>query len=85
MKSTGRRSNVPPNARYIKGDVTCLDQLEPAFSEHLDSVLHIVGQVSLVRSYNDPTLDLRTNVGARSMCFSCVLSTVCPGSFMPAR
>lgn len=61
-ESTGQPSNVPPGARYIRGDVTCLNQLAPAFVDTLDAVLHIAGQVSLIRSFSDPTLDLQTNV-----------------------
>jgi UDP-glucose 4-epimerase len=61
-EATGLSSNVSPSARYIKGDVTSLKQLEAAFNDRLDAVLHIAGQVSLIRSFNDPTLDLRTNV-----------------------
>jgi len=61
-ESTGRRRNVPPEAQYRKCDVTRLEDLEPVFAEGLDVVLHIVGQVSLIRSYADPSLDLRTNV-----------------------
>ena len=61
-ESTGRRSNVPRGARYLKSDVTCLDELEAVFAEGLDVVLHVVGQVSLIRSYADPAFDLLTNV-----------------------
>jgi UDP-glucose 4-epimerase len=61
-ESTGRRSNVPAGAKYIRADVTHLDQLEPVLASGLDAVFHVVGQVSLIRSYSDPTLDLRTNV-----------------------
>ncbi len=61
-ESTGRRNNVPPEARYVKADVTCLDDLEPVFASGLDVVLHVVGQVSLIRSYADPAFDLQTNV-----------------------
>src|SRR5262244_2549622 len=61
-ESTGRRSNVPAGAKYIRADVTHLDQLEPVFAGGLDAVFHIAGQVSLIRSYSDPTLDLHTNV-----------------------
>jgi UDP-glucose 4-epimerase len=61
-ESTGRRSNVPPGARYLRGDVTCPDDLEAVFAHGLDVVLHVVGQVSLTRSYADPAFDLRTNV-----------------------
>jgi UDP-glucose 4-epimerase len=61
-ESTGCRKNVPAGAKYIRADVTRFDQLEPMFASGLDAVFHIVGQVSLVRSYSDPTLDLLTNV-----------------------
>jgi len=61
-ESTGRRENVPAPARYIKGDVSRLDELEQAFTIGLDAVCHIAGQVSLIRSFSDPVIDLRTNV-----------------------
>ncbi len=61
-ESTGRITNVPTAARYIKGDVRRIRELEQAFVDGLGAVLHIVGQVSLIRSYTDPSLDLRTNV-----------------------
>jgi UDP-glucose 4-epimerase len=61
-ESTGRISNVPAAAQYIKGDVRRSRDLEHAFVDGLEAVLHIVGQVSLIRSYTDPSLDLQTNV-----------------------
>jgi UDP-glucose 4-epimerase len=60
--STGRRENVPATARYIQGDVSRLGDLEPAFAGGVDAVYHIAGQVSLIRSFSDPVVDLRTNV-----------------------
>jgi UDP-glucose 4-epimerase len=62
-ESTGRRENVPAGARYLKGDVTDVADVERAFTGGLDAVLHIAGQASTIRSFNDPTADLRTNVG----------------------
>lgn len=61
-ESTGLGENVPAAARYIKGDVTAMADLEPAFATGLDAVCHIAGQVSLIRSYTDAGVDLRTNV-----------------------
>lgn len=61
-ESTGSRENVPLGAEYVLADVTCPDQLEPVFAGGVDAVFHIAGQVSLIRSYLDPSLDLRTNV-----------------------
>lgn len=61
-ESTGRRENVPPGANFFRGDVTRPSEIEPAFAGGLDAVCHIAGQVSIIRSFSDPTLDLRTNV-----------------------
>jgi UDP-glucose 4-epimerase len=61
-ESTGRRENVPEEAKYIKGDVARLDDLEAAFAFGLDAVCHIAGQVSLIQSFTNPLNDLRTNV-----------------------
>lgn len=59
---TGRRENVPPEAGYVKGDVSRVEDLEPLFASGLDAVCHIAGQVSLIGSFTDPVTDLRTNV-----------------------
>jgi UDP-glucose 4-epimerase len=61
-EATGHRTNVPPRARYIKGDVAHINELEPVFESGFDAVFHIAGQVSLIRSFSDPVIDLRTNV-----------------------
>jgi UDP-glucose 4-epimerase len=61
-EATGRPEDVPPGARYFKGDVAYEDQLHEAFAGGLDAVFHIAGQVSLIRSFTDPRIDLRTNV-----------------------
>jgi UDP-glucose 4-epimerase len=60
--ATGLRANVPAEARFMKGDVSRLEELEPAFAGGVDAVFHIAGQVSLIRSFSDPVIDLRTNV-----------------------
>ena len=72
-ESTGLRANVPSSALYIKGDVSNIDDLAPAFAEGLDAVCHIAGQVSLIRSYTDAAMDLRTNVlGTLNVIQQCV-------------
>jgi len=60
-ESTGRRENVPHGAAYFRGDVARGEELEPVFEGGLDAVCHIAGQVSIIRSFNDPVADLRTN------------------------
>lgn len=62
-ESTGLRSNVPEGARYIKGDVAVEADVSRAFEGGLDAVFHIAGKASTIRSFNDPSTDLRTNVG----------------------
>jgi UDP-glucose 4-epimerase len=61
-ESNGRRENVPAGAWYALADVTRPAEVEPAFAQGLDAVCHIAGQVSILRSFSDPVLDLRTNV-----------------------
>ena len=61
-ESTGRRENVPAQAKYFKADVSRLDELEAAFASGVDAVCHIAGHVSLIGSFTDPVKDLRTNV-----------------------
>jgi UDP-glucose 4-epimerase len=61
-ETTGRRDHVPPEARYLQGDVSRLEDLERAFAPGVDAVFHVAGQVSLIRAFADPALDLRTNV-----------------------
>ena len=60
--ATGLRENVPVTAHFVVGDVSQIGDVERAFAGGLDAVFHIAGQVSLIRSYTDPTMDLRTNV-----------------------
>jgi UDP-glucose 4-epimerase len=58
----GNRENLPPEVRFFFGDVANMEALGPVFAQGVDAVCHIAGQVSIIRSFNDPTLDLRTNV-----------------------
>ncbi|MCA9589260.1 MAG: SDR family NAD(P)-dependent oxidoreductase [Myxococcales bacterium] len=73
--ATGKREDVPAKAKFVSGDVSKVAELEPAFEQHgpIDAVCHIAGQVSLIKSFTDPTLDLRTNVeGTVNVLMQCV-------------
>ncbi|MEN3263980.1 NAD-dependent epimerase/dehydratase family protein [Pseudonocardia sp.] len=61
-EATGRREDVPAGAELVRGDVSQIAELEQLFASGLDAVLHVAGQVSLIRSFTDPVVDLRTNV-----------------------
>lgn len=58
----GSRENVPAEAHYIHADVTDMVALEPVFETSFDAVCHLAGQVSIIRSFDNPVADLRTNV-----------------------
>jgi len=61
-ESTGFVANVPRGARYLRGDVANDADVARAFEGGLDAVFHIAGQASTIRSFDDPSDDLRTNV-----------------------
>ncbi len=61
-KSTGLRRNVPQGVEYILGDVRNLIDLKKIFERGVDAVIHIAGQASNIRSFDDPYDDLETNV-----------------------
>jgi UDP-glucose 4-epimerase len=61
-ESNGKRGNIPTDVGFIRGDVTRPAEIETAFVRGLDAVCHIAGQVSIIRSFDDPAADLRTNV-----------------------
>lgn len=56
------RARVPKGVRFQFGDVTRPADLEPIFAEGYDAVCHLAGQVSIIRAFDNPVADLRTNV-----------------------
>lgn len=58
----GSRESVPAGAQFTFADVTRPAEVEPVFAGGLDAVCHIAGQVSIIRSFSNPVVDLRTNV-----------------------
>jgi UDP-glucose 4-epimerase len=68
--STGSREHVPAGAELVVQDVT------ESLGETLagaDAVLHIAGQASIFKSFNNPEADLRTNVlGTINVIEACV-------------
>lgn len=60
-EQTGKRSNLPPEAEFVYGDVTDPLALEGVFQRGLDAVFHIAGQASIRLSFMDPAADLNVN------------------------
>jgi UDP-glucose 4-epimerase len=58
----GDPSLLPKQAIYTRGDIVQESALEALFARGLDAVCHIAAQVSIVRSFSDPAVDLRNNV-----------------------
>jgi len=72
-QSTGKQANVPEGVDYVQGDVRKPEDLEVVFAGDVDAVCHIAGQVSLVLSFSDPVMDLRTNVEGAVNVLQCCL------------
>jgi UDP-glucose 4-epimerase len=60
-ESNGLRSAVPAGAHYRRADVIRPEEIEPVFAAGLDAVCHLAGQVSIIKAYDNPVGDLRTN------------------------
>jgi UDP-glucose 4-epimerase len=61
--STGSRDNVHADAQFVEGDVADPDAVREAFRRGpLDAVLHVAGQASIAKSFEEPERDLRVNV-----------------------
>lgn len=72
-ESTGKRSNVPSEARYYFGDVRDSSSLNMAFQGGLDAVYHVAGQASIRLSYSDPAADLNVNtLGTVNVLQACI-------------
>ncbi|MGD9783662.1 MAG: NAD-dependent epimerase/dehydratase family protein [Hyphomicrobiaceae bacterium] len=56
------RASVPDGATFVFGDVTKTEDLEAVFAAGFDAVCHLAGQVSIIRAFDNPVADLRTNV-----------------------
>ena len=72
-EATGNPDFVPEAATYIKGDVRSMDDLDRAFEEPIDAVMHIAGQASIRKSFMNPVADLEVNtIGTINILRNCV-------------
>ena len=58
--STGVREHVPAGVDLVEADVAT--DVSEAFDPRPDAVLHVAGQASIFKSFDNPEADLRTNV-----------------------
>ncbi|HVN59924.1 MAG TPA: NAD-dependent epimerase/dehydratase family protein [Gaiellaceae bacterium] len=59
---TGLRENVPVGAELVIGDVADAEAVLGTARSGFDAVLHVAGQASISRSFDDPGSDLAVNV-----------------------
>lgn len=71
--STGLMENVPSEITFIKGDTSIKEDLDNAFQENFDLVLHIAGCASAINSFTDPFNDIYANfIGTVNIVQKCV-------------
>ncbi len=76
-ESNSSRTNVHEGARFVFADVTKPAEIEPVFVEGADAVCHLAGQVSIVRAFDNPVADLRTNTeGTINVVRACIANRV---------
>jgi UDP-glucose 4-epimerase len=74
---TGRQSDVHSAATFIPGDVRSKDDIDRAFAEGIDAVMHLAGQASIKLSYSDPAHDLTVNTyGTINLLQACIAHRV---------
>lgn len=72
-ETTGFQENVPPEAVYIKGDITNPADVRRVFGYKPDGVFHVAGQASTIRSFDEPYDDLQTNtIGTINIVQACL-------------
>lgn len=58
---TGTRAHLPPDVRFVAGDVRRREDVDAALAGGVDAVLHLAGQASIRLSFQDPADDLSVN------------------------
>lgn len=61
--ATGRREDVPDGATFHRLDIRDREALRPVLSDGVGAVFHVAGQVSSVRSFENPGYDMEVNLG----------------------
>jgi UDP-glucose 4-epimerase len=76
--ATGLRANVSTDASFVEGDVGDRRVVDEVFAgQRFDAVCHIAGQASIRLSFDEPEVDLRTNVvGTVNVLRACLESGV---------
>jgi UDP-glucose 4-epimerase len=60
--SSGRRENVPEQARFIEADITSAEAASVVRTGGFDVLCHLAAQIDVRRSVEDPAFDARINI-----------------------
>jgi UDP-glucose 4-epimerase len=60
--SSGRRENLPANARFIEADITSPEAAQVVRDGAFDVMCHLAAQIDVRRSMDDPAYDARINI-----------------------
>lgn len=77
-ESSGKRKQVNPKARYVRGDIGDKDKVASLFKrEKFDLVDHHAAQIDVRRSVEDPGFDAKVNIlGLLNILHNCKLTRV---------
>lgn len=60
--SSGREENLPPSARFVKGDITTPEAATLVREGRFDVICHLAAQIDVRRSVLDPVYDATRNI-----------------------
>lgn len=60
--SSGREDNLPPSARFVRGDITTPDAADLVRDGRFDVICHLAAQIDVRRSVLDPVYDATRNI-----------------------
>jgi UDP-glucose 4-epimerase len=60
--SSGREENLPPSARFVRGDITAPETAALVAEGRFDVICHLAAQIDVRRSVLDPAYDATRNI-----------------------
>lgn len=75
--TTGNKSNIPKNAKFIKGDASKPNVINKLQNKVFHAILHLSGQSSGEISFEDPIKDLNSNTASTLLLLDYARKTNC--------
>lgn len=75
--STGEKRFLNPKAKFVKGDVSDRSDVAKLFKQKFNTVLHIAGCASSIKSFSEPRVDIETNfLGTANIVEKCLQNKI---------